>query len=107
MRRRRFRSSLSAPLLVLGLAACAPPEVAQVPISDQARAALPPRLAETAQFDAALAGAQPDAERLEADAATLAARATALRARAAALGAPVVDPAARPRLEAGITVPAD
>lgn len=86
-------------MVLTAIAACAPPE-ARVPISDSARAAPPPRLAETARFDAALAEAAPDAERLQADADSLAARAEALRARAAALQAPVVDPAARPRLEA-------
>ncbi len=69
-----------------------------MPISEADRAAPPPHLGETAAFDAALAAAEPDAERLGADAATLAARAAALRARAAALAAPVVDPAARARL---------
>jgi hypothetical protein len=84
----------------VALAACAPRE-ARVPISEEARDAPPPRLAETALFDSALAGAAPDAERLGADADALAARAEALRARAAALDAPVLDPAVRPRLEAG------
>ena len=68
--------------------------------SDAARTAPPPLLAETAQFDAALASAGPEAARLEADSAALAARAEALRARAAALSAPVVEPEARARLEA-------
>ena len=60
-----------------------------MPVSEAARAAPPPRLGETAEFDAALARADPDARRLETDAADLAARATALRARAAAMGAPI------------------
>jgi hypothetical protein len=91
---------LAAAIWAACAAACAPPE-ARVPVSEQARDAPPPRLAETALFDAALAGAAPDAERLGADADALAARAEALRARAAALDAPVLDPADRPRLEAG------
>lgn len=85
------------------LAACGAPEEAQVPISEGARAAPPPRLVETARFDDARAAAGPDAERLGADAAALAARAEALRARAATLSGPVVDPAARPRLDAATT----
>ena len=55
-------------------------------MSEAAREAPPPRLGETAAFDAALARADPDARRLEAGSAELAARAAALRARAAALG---------------------
>lgn len=82
------------------LAACAPPQEAIGPVSDEARAAPPPRLVETAQFDAALAAAGPDAERLGATADALSARAAALRARADALSAPVVDDARRERLEA-------
>jgi hypothetical protein len=92
--------------VLLALAACAPQE-ARVAISDEARDAPPPLLAETARFDAALASATPDAERLQADADDLAARAEALRARAAGLDAPVLDPAVRPRLEAGTTAPQD
>jgi hypothetical protein len=83
----------------LALLACGPPEEAVAPVSEAARKAPPPRLGETAAFDEALARADPDARRLEAESAELAARAEALRARAAALGAPVVDPAVRPRLE--------
>jgi hypothetical protein len=92
-----------APALAAALAvlSCGPPEAAVAPVSEAARKAPPPRLGETAAFDAALARADPDARRLEAGSAELAARAEALRARAAALGAPVVDPAVRPRLEAG------
>jgi hypothetical protein len=86
-------------VLVLALAACEAPHDADFVPSEAARTAPPPRLAETAQFDAALAGAGPDAERLEADAAALAARAEALRARAATLAAPVVGDDARTRLE--------
>ena len=81
--------------------ACSTPEAAIAPVSEAALAAPPPRLGETAQFDAALRRAEPDALRLEAEAAALAARAAALRARAAGLSGPVVDPAALPRLEAG------
>jgi hypothetical protein len=95
---RSRHSPLPLLFVLAATAACAPSE-ALVPISDSARAAPPPRLAETARFDAALAGAGPDAERLQADADTLAARAAALRARAAALQAPVIDPGVRPRLE--------
>jgi hypothetical protein len=88
------------PTLALALFACAPPEVASLPISEAARTAPPPRLGETASFDAALARAEPDAERLAGDAAGLAARAAALRRRAAALaGAPVVAPEAGARLD--------
>ena len=94
-----FRARPAA--LALALAACAPPEIASLPISEAARTAPPPRLGETASFDAALARADPDAERLAGDAAGLAARASALRERAAALAeAPVLDPEAGARLEA-------
>ncbi len=86
------------------LAACAPRE-AEIPMSEAARAAPPPRLDETAAFDAALAQAQPDAERLGAGATDLAARAAALRARADALSAPVVDPDTRSRLDAAVSAP--
>ena len=75
------------------------PKPAAARVSEAARTGPPPRLGETAAFDAALASADPDARRLEAGAAALADRAAALRARAAALQAPVVDPAVRPRLE--------
>lgn len=89
--------------LAIGLGAaalgCSPPEEADIPMTDAARTAPPPRLGETAQFDAALAEADPEAQRLETTAEDLAARAEALRARAAALSAPVIDPAARSRLE--------
>jgi hypothetical protein len=85
--------------LACALAACAPPEEADVPISEAARTAPPPRLEPTASFDAALARAEPDARALETQAADLAARAAALRARAADLGGTVVDPEARARLE--------
>ena len=107
MRDRRFLPlpPLRPACLALGLAllaACAPKE-AEIPISDAARAAPPPRLGETAAFDAALARSQPDAERLGAGAEDLGARAAALRARAAALSAPVVDPDTRSRLEAAPT----
>jgi hypothetical protein len=96
-----MRFELTAAALALALAACAPPEVASLPISEAARAAPPPRLGETASFDAALARAEPDAERLAGDAAGLAARAAALRERAAALaGAPVVAPETGARLDA-------
>ena len=84
--------------LALGLAACGAPPAADFEPSEQARRAPPPQLAPTATFDAALARAAPDAQRIEGDAETLAARGEALRARAAALAAPVVDPALRPRL---------
>ena len=87
------------------LVACGAPNEALVPTSAEARAAPPPRLAETARFDAALAGAGPDAERLGAGATALAARAEALHARAGALAGPVVDPRVRPRLDAAITTP--
>lgn len=90
-------SSLAALVLFAG---CGAPEEALVPISEDARAAPPPRLVETARFDDVRAAAGPDAERLRTDAATLAARAEALRARAAGLSGPIVDPAVRPRLDA-------
>ena len=82
------RCLTSAPLPVaaaLALAACAPPEAGGGPISEAARTAPPPRLGETAAFDAALASAEPDAEPARGRAADLAARAAALRARAAGL----------------------
>jgi hypothetical protein len=95
-----MRPLVPATLVLSALAACAAPEAARVPMSEAAQAAPPPRLAETARFDAALASAAPDAERLEADAATLAARAEALRARAAGLSGAVMETDARNRLEA-------
>lgn len=88
-------------VLLVGAAACGAPERARVPISEAARTAPPPRLLETAQFDAALAQAGPDAERLDADASALAARAEALRARASGLAGDIIEPAERERLEAG------
>jgi hypothetical protein len=105
----RYRPIPRHALLALGfaLAACAPPEGAELPISADARAAPAPRLAETAAFDAALERAAPDAERLETEAAGLAARAEALRARAAALAPPVVEPDARPRLAPPDAAPAE
>ena len=84
--------------LALGLAACGAPPEADFAPSERARSAPPPRLAETANFAAALARAGPDAERIETEAAALAARAEALGARAEALSGPVIDPAARARL---------
>jgi hypothetical protein len=85
--------------IVLLAAACAPQ--ADVPPPAAATLAAPaPRLAETAAFDAALASAAPDAERLAAGADALAARAEALRARADALADPVLAEDARQRLEA-------
>ena len=90
----------AAQLALLLVAACAPPESVAVQISEEARAAPEPQLGATASFDAALASAGPDVERLDAASAGLAERATALRARAAALGAPVIDPGTRERLEA-------
>ena len=95
----RFELTAATAMLALALAGCAPPEVASLPISEAARTAPPPRLGETASFDAALGRAEPDAERLAGDAAALAARAEALRARAAALARPVVEPEAAARLD--------
>ncbi|HET9067719.1 MAG TPA: hypothetical protein VFN28_03670 [Amaricoccus sp.] len=86
-------------LLLFAAAACGPAEEVVGRPTDAARNAPPPRLGETAAFDAALASAAPDAERLGAERDALAARAAALRARAAALAGPVVDPAKRQRLE--------
>ncbi len=74
-------------LAALGLAACGAPPEAEIATSEEARAAAPPRLVETARFDAALADAAPSAERLSDERDALAARAAALRARAAALDA--------------------
>lgn len=93
---------LTPTLLALAgvLAACEPPAGADIPPSEAARTAPPPRLEPTASFDAALASAGPASEALEAQAADLAARAAGLRARADALGAPVLDPGTRSRLEA-------
>jgi hypothetical protein len=95
---REPRRPLAAFVLIV-VAACAPEE-ARVPLSERARDAPPPRLAETALFDAALARAAPDAERLEAEAAALAARAEALRARAASLSPAIIPTDARGRLAA-------
>jgi hypothetical protein len=99
----RFRQTC-IPIALLAaaaaLAACSAPREAIAPVSDEARAAPPPRLIESARFDTALTTAGPDAERLDAAAGALSARAAALRARAAALSAPVVEDARRERLEA-------
>ena len=92
---------LAACLAGLALAACAAPRDADFVPSEASRAAPPPRLAETARFDAALAAAGPDTERLAEGADALAGRAAALRSRAAALSAPVLEPGARSRLDAG------
>ena len=89
-----------SPAAVLLAAGCTLPPGAANPPSEAALTAPPPRLAETAQFDAALAGAGPDAERLAAGADALAARAEALRARAAALEGPVLPQPDRARLDA-------
>ncbi len=75
-------------LAAAGLAACGAPPDAEVPTSEEARAAPPPMLVETARFDSALAEAAPSAERLADERDALAARAAALRERAAALDAP-------------------
>lgn len=96
---------LSVGSAVFALAACDVPPGAVAPISPEAAQAATPELIETARFDAALAKAEPDAERLGADRDALAARAAALRARAAGMGAPVVPPDERTRLEAGVTIP--
>jgi hypothetical protein len=94
-----MRTRIPAICVALLVAGCGTPEAARVAPTPAARTGPPPRLVPTAEFDAALAGAAPDAARLEEAGAALAARAEALRARAAALSAPVVDPAMRPRLE--------
>jgi hypothetical protein len=86
--------------LAAALMACDPPGAANVPPTEAARTAPPPRLEPTASFDAALASAGPASQALEAQAAELADRAAGLRARAATLGAPVIDPDTRDRLEA-------
>ncbi|MFO1209256.1 MAG: hypothetical protein U1E40_08535 [Amaricoccus sp.] len=102
MRRRPLPAPLLAAALLALVAACGPPPGAEEPISDAARAAPPPQLGATAQFDDALARAQPDADRLGAGSAELAARAAALRARAAAMSGPVVDPPTLTRLQAAV-----
>jgi hypothetical protein len=94
-------------LLALALAACSAPPEADFTPTEAARTAPPPLLAPTSDFDAALAGAAPAAEQLEARTAALAARAAALRERAAALDAPVVSPEAAPRLKAATEGSAD
>ena len=99
MRCRRLPACATALALAAFVAACGPPPGSEAPITEAARAAPPARLIETARFDAALASAGPDGERLDAGAADLAARAAALRARAAAMGGPLIDPATRQRLE--------
>ncbi|HET9067426.1 MAG TPA: hypothetical protein VFN28_02190, partial [Amaricoccus sp.] len=55
-------------LVVLAPVACAPSEAVVGAPSDAVRTAPPPRLGETAAFNAALASAAPDAERLGAGA---------------------------------------
>jgi len=87
----------TAALLAAG---CAPPPGGELPPS---AAAPTPHLVETARFDAALAQATPDAERLQAGSGALAARAETLRARAAALSAPVLPQGDRDRLDAAQT----
>ena len=92
MLRRLFPLLLAA---VLGVpAACAPPPEAPIrAVSEAARSAPPPLLAETARFrhSARRAGPRPSAVRLEARGRRRSsARAEALRARAAALGDPVL-----------------
>lgn len=84
----------------LALPACGPPPEARAGF-DPAPPGQPPVLAPTADFDAVVAGAEPDAARIEAENAELAARAEALRARAGDLAAaPVIPPPERTRLEA-------
>ena len=97
MRRLLFST---AALLAAG---CAPPPGGELPPSAAAVAAPTPHLVETARFDAALAQATPDAERLQAGSGALAARAETLRARAAALSAPVLPQGDRDRLDAAQT----
>lgn len=86
-------------LVGIALAGCAPPPGADPLPPERLRDLVRPDLAPTAEFDAALAGTEPDAARLEEANAALAARAADLRARAADLSAPVVAPEERTRLE--------
>jgi len=95
-----LRRLLPAGAVVLAAAGCSPPPGAAGAASEATLAAPSPLLAETAEFDAALLRAGPDAERLAAGSDALVARAEALRARAAALGGPVLPPDDRGRLEA-------
>jgi hypothetical protein len=88
-------------IVLLALAACGPPPEANDQPPERLRALERPDLSPTADFDAALQGARPDAARLTEANAALAARASALEARAAALAGEVIDPATRPRLGRG------
>ncbi len=81
------------------LAGCETPEAARAAAGPDD--APPPELVATDRFFESRATGQRDIARLEAESAALAARAEGLRARAAALDAPVIDDAARDRLEAG------
>lgn len=97
MRPSRSRRSCTLATL-LCLAACGPPEDAQVPASRAAEQAPLPELIETSRFEEERN--RTDDARLEAGAEALADRAAALRARAGLLAAPVVGDAERARLDA-------
>ena len=71
-------ASLLCLAAVLALAACGPPQQADVGSPERLRNLARPDLAPTATFDAALAAAEPDADRLDRDADALATRAEAL-----------------------------
>ncbi len=85
-------------LCAMLLAGCGLPPGIDAAIPPAARTLPAPDLAPTAAFDAPLAAAAPDAQRLTDANAALAARAAALRARASALDAPVIDAETRARL---------
>ncbi len=96
------RAAVLALALVAGLGAlagCDAPEAARTAAGPDD--APPPQLVATDRFFESRAKGLRDVARLEDESAALAARAALLRARAAALDAPVIDDAARDRLEAG------
>lgn len=101
-----MRGAFTVALMGIALAGCAPPEARQAPpqrLEELAR----PTLAPTAQFDAALVSATPDAEALDAQSADLSARASALRSRADVLGGPLMDAEDRRLLATDIAAPAE
>jgi len=98
----RHRAAAAAAALAL-LAACAPPEAERITASPQAMQSPAPDLLPAGDFTRAAAGGS-GAQALAEGSDALAARAQALRDRARGLDGPVLDPGARPRLEAAGTV---